>query len=332
MAPLRAPRAPSRPAPRLRHRPPRPHAARTAARAAASDGGALTERELDGWTKVELKEECQRRGLSMSGLKAELVERLLAHPQHDASQFVPHMREPVADTAALFPDGGPMPGKYRVHLVELQAELRRRGAANTGGSKDELYHRLRKLVLGLASDDDDDAAAPSTAEGEALVGGFTLAELVSTEFDPAALSMAQLADVLRAFGLPTAGRKAELIARLQPVLADEVTAAAMAANLRGEVAPEWRARATEEERRVRAQVAAMQLDDVLEDMRARGEVATGPEAIMRERLTRLLLSDREGERGAARYAAVNARDLERSVRLSPPPYLLPWGVRARISA
>lgn len=277
-----------------------PRISRTAQIARAQDYTQLT--------IAKLKDDLRARGLPLAGSKAVLVRRL---QDNDAEDDASSPADGYSETAQLFPSGGPMPEFSEVTKSELLQELRRRGDPILGRSKIDLYERLQRVLLGLEEPGGpptpirDFAGNPTypvedestTSRDKATAYKAARNFVVDPEFNPEATTAIELNSILQALGLPSSGRKAEMIFRLEQFLEGEGvgknqggTFGAMSGS-RGHL--EGR---PEEVAQVRAILEQMSDDEVATALKSQGVVVSGDPRSMRERLELMLLVEARAER------------------------------------
>jgi hypothetical protein len=198
---------------------------------------------------VELKNMARERGLTLAGVKDDLIRRLLLHEQEQAAggdiAYAPRASVPLPTTR--FPNGSPMPDIATVSRTDLARELQRRGQLDTAsGTKEELYERLAPIVLEAEPDEELDMSALSDAElsewlvargavppasasraeleamateggpdnAGVMIAGFTVAELLDERFDPWQLTAEKLKALTRAMRLSSRGAKGALVDRI----------------------------------------------------------------------------------------------------------------------
>jgi D-alanine-D-alanine ligase-like ATP-grasp enzyme len=198
-----------------------------------------------------------------------------------------------------------------------------RAAVNAG----LMAERAATAQAGMA---EQQSTAPGLPEPDGTIGGIPREQLFDPAFEPGSLNVTQLREVLRCLNQPTAGRKAQLMSRLQELLDNNAIAAARFSGRGGpEVPPAsqrsrgnshtlgqprsfarqdvdqdaWQVR---EERRVQSLVDGLQWEEVLAELRARGQDVVGSEMDVREQLALIMLVDRrrairEGQRAAGMH-------------------------------
>lgn len=264
-------------------------------------------------TIVKLKEELRARGLPLSGSKAVLARRLQDSDASDAQSATATPR----DTASLFPNGGPMPDFSEVTKHELLQELRRRGDPILGRSKIDLYDRLQQLtsdpstgyspggsptpilddLSGVPTFPVSDVSLESSDPGSAYKAAYQ--SLSSSDFDPSVCTALDLSSMLQALQLPSGGRKAEMIYRLEEFREKEGLVQSPGG---GQFGPAVAASATRRDRpedvqEIRSAIARMSDDDVAAALRTQGVVLDGDPRTLRERLELMLLVEAREERG-----------------------------------
>jgi D-alanine-D-alanine ligase-like ATP-grasp enzyme len=158
---------------------------------------------------------------------------------------------------------------------------------------------------------------PSATAADETIAGLPRWQLFDPAFEPSSLNVSQLREVLRSLNQPMAGRKAQLVSRLQHLLDTNAIAAAGFSGRGGGVATgarrskgeggggeaAWQAR---EERRIQSLVDRLQWEEVVAELRARGQDVVGSEMAVRERLALVMLVDRrrairQGQRSAGSH-------------------------------
>ena len=264
-------------------------------------------------TIIKLKEELRSRGLALSGSKAVLIRRL---QDNDAADQQVAAASP-ADTATLFPDGGPMPEFSEVTKHELLQELRRRGDPILGRSKIDLYDRLQQLITysstgfspggsptpivddvsGRPSYPVSDVSVESSDAGAAYKAAYR--GISSNDFDPSGYTSMDLSSILQALQLPSSGRKAEMIFRLQTFREREGLIQGSGGTQIGPAAAPaaQRSDSPEDVAGIRAAIDRMSDQEVASALQTQGVKLDGDAATLRERLQLMLLVEAREERG-----------------------------------
>lgn len=274
------------------------------------------QRDWDRVTVLELKDELASRGLKTSGLKQEMVDRLIAHelPVSAVSSSQPADQLPAEPPFDRFNEGE-LPPLDSVSLKELREELRRRGARTTG-TKAQLYARLTEAAASASSAQPhadlsteemanwllDRGVLPqgSSSDMSAMVDAGRLAEaslaaaardslvarMADPTFDPARLTVAELKDLLRSLAMDTSGNKADLVRLVR----DAIERGAAATQTYRESAPEASA-AGGDPRAVAVQqfLGSLDLQGLQAELQRRGQDASGTPDQVYGRLETLLL-------------------------------------------
>lgn len=212
-----------------------------------------------------------------------------------------------------------MPDFSEVTKHELLQELRRRGDPILGRSKIDLYDRLQQLtavpsagyapggsptpilddVSGVPTYPVSDVSVESSDAGSAYKAAYQ--SVSSPDFDASSRTSLDLSAMLRALQLPSGGRKAEMIFRLEEFREKEgLVQSSDGEQLGPAVAASGRVRDRPEDvQEIRSAIARMSDDDVAAALKTQGVVLAGDPRARRERLELMLLVEAREERGGA---------------------------------